>query len=118
MTHPDPSVAKMVQRVPFAPGAAVWTGDDERGEHHGLVSLNHMPFYMDLFWKSSVNGQTIHIGTYKLSLRDLVNAGYAIQKPHRMVRLRFARDSDGTIEIRPNDSSPGLPVGSAWPTRK
>jgi hypothetical protein len=50
--------------------------------------------------------------SYKLNLRRLAKDGYAVEKAGK-VRLRFVRDPDGTIQIRPNDSSPGLPVGRA-----
>ena len=53
------------------------------------------------------------VGTYKLNIRRLAKAGFAAEKPGNMVRLRFVRDPDGTVEIRVNDSSPGLPIGRA-----
>jgi hypothetical protein len=55
----------------------------------------------------------VHVRTFKLSLRRLANAGNAAGKPGKKVRLRFVRDRDGTIAIRLNESSPGLPVGRA-----
>lgn len=111
--YPDPSQWLLVSRTAL-PATREWTGnDDDAGHHHGLIPLNEAPCYLALYWNSRARGRTEHVGTYKINLRRLVAAEYAQEKPGRVVRVRFVRDADGTIEIRPNDSSPGLPVGGA-----
>jgi hypothetical protein len=111
--YPDPAHALLVTRTTYGPVAHEWTAnDDDAGHHHGLLSLNEVPCYFALYWQSKSRGRTVHVGTYKLNLRRLAAEGYATEKG-RQVRLRFVRDADGTVEIRPNDSSPGLPVGTA-----
>ena len=114
---PDPRVRFLAERVDAAFGGRHWTGnEDEAGEHHGLVPLNEVPCLVTLSWFSRSRGETVLVGTYKLNLRLLAQHGDAEEKGGRLVRLRFVRDPDGTVEIRPNDSSPGLAVGVAWPT--
>lgn len=113
-TYPDPKHALLVSRTTVGPVAHEWTGnDDDARHHHGLLDLSEVPCYLALYWHSRARGRTVHVGTYKLNLRRLVAADYAQEKPGRKVRLRFVRDADGTIEIRPNESTPGLPVGVA-----
>ena len=112
--YPDPSHALLVSRANVASVSHEWTAnEDDAGHHHGLLDLNEVPCYLALYWQSRTRGRTVHVGTYKLNLRRLASAGYAQEKPGHRVRLRFVRDQDGTVEIRPNDSSPGLPVGRA-----
>lgn len=113
-TYPDPAHSLLVSRTTFGPVAHEWTAnEDDAGHHHGLLDINEVPCYLALYWHSRARGRTVHVGTYKLNLRRLAAAGYAQEKPGRKVRLRFVRDPEGTIEIRPNESSPGLPVGTA-----
>jgi hypothetical protein len=104
----------MVTRTDYGPVSHEWTAnEDDAGQHHGLLDLNGLPCYLALYWHSRARGRTVHVGTYKLSLRALVKAGFAQEKTGRKVRLRFVRTEDGIVEIRPNESSPGLPVGVA-----
>lgn len=111
--YPDPSQAHLVSRTSL-PAAHEWNGnDDDVGHHHALMNSNEVPCYLALYWESRARQRRVHVGTYKLNLRLLAKAGFADEKPGRKVRLRFVRDADGTIEIRRNDSSPGLPVGVA-----
>jgi hypothetical protein len=110
--YPASAYALLVSRT-TAVAPHDWTGnDDDAGHHHGLLDMNEVPCYLALYWQSRARGRTVHVGTYKLNLRRLAEAGYA-RAEGRKVRLRFVRDDDGTIEIRLNDSSPGLPVGTA-----
>jgi hypothetical protein len=69
-----------------------------------------VPCYLGLDWHSRMAGRTIHVGSCKLNLRRLAAAGFVAEKPGRKVRLRFVRDSDGTIDIRPNNAAPALPI--------
>lgn len=106
--------ALLVSRTDVGPVKHEWTGnDDDAGHHHGLLDMNEVPCYLALYWQSRAAGRTVHVGTYKLNLRRLAQSGYAQEKPGRKVRLRFVRDADGVVAIRPNDSAPGLPVGIA-----
>jgi hypothetical protein len=112
--YPDPAHSLLVSRANVPSASHEWTGnDDDAGHHHGLLDANEVPCYLALYWQSRARGRTVHVGTYKLNLRRLAAAGYVQEKPGNKVRLRFVRDGDGTVEIRPNDSSPGLPVGRA-----
>jgi hypothetical protein len=112
--YPDRAHSLMVARTSYGPVAHEWTGnEDDAGHHHGLLDLNEVPCYLALYWQSRAAGRTVHVGTYKLNLRRLAAAGFAQEKSGRKVRLRFVRDRDGTVVIRPNESSPGLPVGVA-----
>jgi hypothetical protein len=111
-TYPTPEHALLVSRT-SEPAAREWTADDDAGHHHGLLSLNEVPCILALHWQSRARGRTVHVGTFKLNLRRLAAAGFAQAKPGRKVRLRFVRDPEGTIEIRANESSPGLPIGTA-----
>jgi hypothetical protein len=111
--YPDRSHESLISRT-NAPAEHAWTGnEDDAGQHHGLLDANEVPCYLALYWQSRAAGRTIHVGTYRLNLRRLAKAGFAIEKAGKKVRLRFARDTDGTIQIRPNESSPGLRVGRA-----
>lgn len=112
-TYPSSAHAFLVSRTDYGPVSHEWTGnEDDAGHHHGLLDMNEVPCYLALYWQSRSRGRTVHVGTYKLNLRRLADAGYGVAHG-RKVRLRFVRDADGTIEIRPNESSPGLPVGTA-----
>jgi hypothetical protein len=103
-----------VARTNIGPVTHEWTGnEDDASHHHGLLDANESPCLLALYWQSRLAGRTVHVGTYKLSLRRLAKAGFATEKPGNKVRLRFVRDVDGTIEIRPNDSSEGIAVGRA-----
>jgi hypothetical protein len=111
--YPDRSHESLVSRT-YAQAKHEWTGnEDDAGQHHGLLDINEVPCYLALYWQSRAAGRTVHVGTYQLNLRRLAKAGFASEKAGKKVRLRFVRDADGTIEIRPNDSSPGLTVGRA-----
>jgi hypothetical protein len=113
-TYPDPAHALMVTRTDYGPVSHEWTAnEDEAGHHHGLLDLNSVPCYLALYWQSNARRRTVHVGTYKLSLRALLKAGFVQEKSGRKVRLRFVRNDDGVVEIRPNESTPGLPVGVA-----
>ncbi|MEX2170224.1 MAG: hypothetical protein WD851_13005 [Pirellulales bacterium] len=113
-TFPAAAHAALVSRTTEGPVGHEWTGnDDDAGQHHGLLDANDVPCLLALYWQSRRAGRTVHVGTYKLRLRQLARAGYAQEKPGNKVRLRFVRNHDGVIEIRPNDSTPGLPVGRA-----
>lgn len=111
---PDPSYASLVTRITDDLGGRKWTGnDDDAGHYHGLLDANEVPCVISLHWQSKRAGRTVHVGTYNISLRELARAGFAQTKPGDKVRLRFVRKRNGTIEIRPNSSSPGLPIGRA-----
>lgn len=113
-TYPDPRHTALISRTSFGPATREWTAnDDDAGHHHGLLDVNETSCYLALYWQSRTYGRTIHVGTYRLNLRRLAAAGYVQEKSGHKVRLRFVRDPDGTIQIRPNDSSPGLLVGMA-----
>lgn len=114
-SYPDPQHASFAARVAFAPsGAREWTAnEDEAGEHHGAVRLNENPCYIHLLWHSKRAGKTIDVGTFKLSPRGLVNAGFSREERPGTVRIRFVRDEDGLVVIQINDSEPALPVGEA-----
>lgn len=110
---PDSSHALMVSRT-TTPATHEWrANEDDASHHHGLVSANEVPYLLALYWESKRARRTVHVGTYKLNIRRLAKAGFAAEKRGNMVRLRFVRDPDGTVEIRVNDSSPGLPIGRA-----
>jgi hypothetical protein len=112
--HPDPKHALLVSRVDYAPDAHEWEGnEDDAGEHHGLLNGNEVPCFIARSWNSRSAGRTVRVGTFKLYLRRLVQAGYAADGPNRKVRVRFVRDPNGTICLRRNDSSPGIAVGFA-----
>jgi len=111
---PEPAHGLMVSRTTAGPVSHEWiANEDDHAHHHGLLDANEAPCLLALYWQSKRAGRTVHVGTYRLNLRRLAKAGFAVEKPGNKVRLRFVRDSDGTVEIRPNDSSPGLPVGRA-----
>ena len=112
--YPSREHESLVKRVPFVPaGSREWTGNAANDDHHhGLVSINETPFYIRLLWQSPNEGETVEVGSYKLSLQRLASAGFA-RAQGRQVRLRFVRDSDGTVAIQANDASPALPVGRA-----
>jgi hypothetical protein len=103
----------MVSRTTYGPVDHEWTANaDDADHHHGLLDLSGVPCYLALYWHSKARGRTVHVGTYKLNLRALAKGGFVQEKPGRKVRLRFVRDGDGTIQIRANESSLGLPVGT------
>jgi hypothetical protein len=94
------------------PASHEWTAnDDDAGHHHNLLDANEVPCVIALYWHSKRANRTVHVGTFKLRLRQLAKAGYAVAKPGHKVRLRFVRDEEGIINIQVNDSSPALPVG-------
>jgi hypothetical protein len=111
--YPAAAHASMIARTNHGPVDHEWTANaDDLDHHHGLLDLSGVPCYLALYWHSKARGRTVHVGTYKLNLRALAKAGFVQEKLGRKVRLRFVRDEEGTVKIRPNESSPGLPVGT------
>lgn len=103
----------LVSRTTFGPVKHEWTGnDDDAGHHHGVIDLNEVPCYLALYWNSKRAGRTVHVGTYKLNLRQLIKAGFA-RAEGKKARLRFVRKEDGIVMIQLNDSAPDIPVGIA-----
>lgn len=98
----------------YGPVSHEWTGnEDDAGEHHGAIDANEAPCYVALYWQSRRAGKTVHVGTYKLNLRQLAKAGFAREESKKKIRLRFVRDETGTVSIQINSSGPALPVGVA-----
>ena len=94
------------------PASHDWTANnDDEGHHHGLLDANEVPCVIALYWQSKRAGRAVHVGTFRVRLRQLAKAGYAVMKPGNKVRLRFVRDDHGVINIQVNDGSPELPVG-------
>jgi hypothetical protein len=113
--YPPHDKRHLVERIATLPSdAAEWTGNAASGDqHHGLVSINQVPFYFRLLWQSANGAKTAEIGQYKLRLGALASAGYIQKKPGMKVRLRFVRGHDGVVAIQANDDGPLLPVGQA-----
>jgi hypothetical protein len=113
--YPPQDKGHLVERVASLPSdAAEWTGNVASGDrHHGLVSINQVPFYLRLLWQSADGAKTAEIGQYKLRLGALASAGYIQKKPGMKVRLRFVRAENGIVAIQSNDKGPLLPVGQA-----
>ena len=112
---PDPQHGSIVARVALAPAdAREWTANaDDADEHHGAVRLNENPCFIRLLWHSRRAGKTIDVGTFRLSPRGLLNAGFCREERAGTVRIRFVRDEDGLIVIQANNSAPAVPVGEA-----
>ncbi|CAN5442855.1 hypothetical protein BH09GEM1_BH09GEM1_07450 [soil metagenome] len=113
--YPPQDKRHLVERVASLPtDAAEWTGNAASGDqHHGLVSINQVPFYLRLLWQSANGAKTAEIGQYKLRLGALASAGYIQKKPGMKVRLRFVRADSGVVSIQVNGDGPLLPVGQA-----
>jgi hypothetical protein len=114
---PPSDLAHLISRVhvlPVAPEAREWTGNGARGahDHHELVSLNVVPFYLRLLWTSADRTETVEVGKFKMNLRGLSSAGF-VQLKGRQVRLRFVRKDTGLVVVQANDQSAALSVGRA-----
>ena len=114
LEYPLPSDASLISRTNSGTDVHEWTGnDDDQGQHHGLLNANEVPCYIALYWQSRRAGRTVHVGTYKANLRQLVKRGLARNEGKSKVRLRFVRQDDGIIVIQLNESAPSLAVGRA-----
>jgi hypothetical protein len=112
--YPLSADAALITRTTSGPDVHEWTGnDDDQGQHHGLLSANEVPCYIALYWQSRKAGRTVHVGTYRANLRQLVKRGLARQEGKSKIRLRFVRKDDGIIVIQLNESAPLLRVGRA-----
>jgi hypothetical protein len=112
--YPLPSDASLISRTTSGTEVHEWTGnDDDQGQHHGLLNANEVPCYIALYWQSRKAGRTVHVGTYRANLRQLVKRGLARYEGKSKVRLRFVRQEDSTIVIQLNESAPSLRVGRA-----
>ena len=89
--------------------------DDNQQQYHGRLRLQNEPLYLELRWKPDARGGEQVVGTFRLHLRPLVEAGYARTEGEATdaeeIRLRFYRGERGVIYIQTRDDGPRLPVG-------
>lgn len=89
--------------------------DDNRQHVHGVIRLSEGPVYIELRWKSSVNGPEQLVGRYRLHLAELLAADHVRFEREGeagdKVRLRFFRGEGGVVLIETRANRPGLPVG-------
>lgn len=113
-TLPATTHSALVSRTTHGPVSHEWTANEaDAGEHHGAIDANEVPCYLALYWHSRRAGRTVHVGTYRLNLRQLAKAGFAREEGKKKIRLRFVREVEGTVCIQINAPGPALPVGVA-----
>lgn len=111
------SPVEHVDTFPAGVKVARWVIRDDNNQHyHGVVRLSETPLFMELRWKPTRDGAEQLVGRYRLRLPELL-AGDFVRFEHEgvagdTVRLRFYRDSDGTVLIQARQDRPGFKVGS------
>lgn len=94
-----------------------WNGDDEKGActHHGFISKQDSPVDIALRWRISVETPQSYIGTFRLNLVELLNAGYIRTDSYRErdgFRVKFVHGKNGRVYLQKNSKSPRLFVGA------
>jgi hypothetical protein len=93
-----------------------WNGSDAKGKrtHHGFIPVDDSLIELTLGWQTDESSQSRHVGTYRLNLTELVNAGYIRTDTYHGkegFRLKFIHAENGCIYIQKDSKSPGLIVG-------
>jgi hypothetical protein len=91
-------------------------GDDEKGArtHHGFIPAQDNLKDIALYWRTVENAPRRYIGTYRLDLTVLLNAGYvrtASYHGKNGFRLKFVHADNDCIYIQKDSDSPRLVVG-------
>lgn len=92
-----------------------WTLNDQHGHYHGVVDLAESPMVLSLSWRRSADAQAAAVGTYRLDLRALLDAGLVRRETTQgagKVRVRVVRTSDGTFRLQVRDGAPHLNLES------
>ena len=114
-SFPLRSASEFVERVHFAPADAEvrrWVlRDDNLRHYHGVVSLTDDPVYLELHWKRDSRSKEQLVGLFRLHLRRLTEAGYALSEGDDAIRLRFYRGERGVICIQVRRDEPAVPIG-------
>ena len=98
-------------QAPTGAGTRRWTLNDDRAEHHGVVDLAESPLVLDLRWRRTSGAATNPVGVFRLDLRGLLEAGCIRAEPTQgdgKVRLRIARQVDGSFWIQARCGGPGI----------
>jgi hypothetical protein len=113
--YPSTDHAHLIERVPETERPTrVWTlRDDNNQHHHGVVSAAETPA-IRLLWRASSDSPARVVGTYRLHLNELLEAGHVRSDPVEgsgdAVRIRF-RHKNNVIYLQVNEDMPALPVG-------
>jgi hypothetical protein len=85
--------------------------DDNQSHHHGKVSVNETPLYLNLSWRRTAADPPKRVGIFRLDLAQLLMAGYIRYDPADSfgphVRLRLVR-ADGRFYVQVNEKGPRL----------
>jgi hypothetical protein len=89
--------------------------DDNHQHYHIVVSLSETPMFIDLRWKPTRDGAEQLVGRYRLRLPELLAGDFVRfereKQPGDGVRLRFFRDSAGSVLIQSRKDRPRLKIG-------
>lgn len=93
-----------------------WNGDDEKGAHthHGFVPEKDNLKDIALYWKTNEKAQRQHVGTYRLNLIELRNAGYIRDDAYDGTdgfRVKFVHAKNNCVYLQKDANSPRLAVG-------
>jgi hypothetical protein len=96
--------------------ARPWNGNDEKGrrEHHGFIPKKDNPKDIALYWRTEEKAPRRYIGTYRLDLTELLNAGYIRTDSYRGrngFRVKFVHAQNDCIYLQKDSDSTRLIVG-------
>ncbi len=97
-------------------GPTGWNGNDKKGgrTHHDFIPEQKTFKDIALHWRVDEHSPLRYIGTYRLDLLELLNAGYIrkdVKNGKNGVRLKFVHAENDCIYIQEDSGSPRLIVG-------
>ena len=109
-------LCEKVSEVPTDAKPRKWTlREGNNAHHHGIVSVNESPLYLQLLVRATAKSQPKSVGLFKLDLRGLLKQRYIRYEPAYStspdVRLRIVRAFNGAFYIQVNDDSPRCLLG-------
>ena len=87
---------------------------DNRAHHHNVVAWSGGPVYLQLAWRPSKGAPVTAVGTYKLDLAALLEAGCVRYEPDSVVsdrvRVRVVMNDDETFSLQVRAGGPACPL--------
>jgi hypothetical protein len=117
LQQPRVAPAKPVLTTPEGVESHRFTLRDDNGQHyHRAVRVAESPYYVALAWRANRRSPVHELGTFRLDLPALLDAGYIrLDRPgaEHEVRVRFFRAEDGWIYLQPRLDAPALRIAQA-----